>query len=211
MLCFIGILFALGIIPASASEVSQIESLASSTAMKETLQNIMHEVVKHKLSDKEQSQLKGDANQVLAEAHKHRGEVCPESKHVDSPEPSRSSIYICVSLSMPLHVIRTLGEDVSKVGGTLIFRGLKGNSFKKMIAALMPIMKDGVLPIALDPDIFQKHHVTKVPTFIHLDQSGKATQLSGNVNLSFALEKIAAALGPNSEVNALLLHLKGGR
>ena len=97
---------------------------------------------------------------------------------------SQEELLIFVSFSMPKTSIEFLAAQAQKIGGKLLIRGLKDNSFKKTaqeVKALNAVLQ-------LDPEKFEKFAIKSVPQFV-MDYGDHYDTLSGNVSLEFTLEK----------------------
>jgi type-F conjugative transfer system pilin assembly protein TrbC len=103
---------------------------------------------------------------------------------------TETSLYVFVSFSMPDDSWLSLSHEVDKVRGIFVLRGLPDDSFKKLAEKLYVLRKQGFnASVQVDPQLFQRFKIAKVPTFITIDEQG-SDQLSGNVTLAFALEKM---------------------
>lgn len=102
-------------------------------------------------------------------------------------EDEKEGLYIFVSFSMPASQIIKLSEVAQKVGGRLVIRGLKDNSFKETIKFIKEIKQDGI-PIDIDPVAFAKFNVSLVPAIVVSDKE-KTDIITGNVSLSYALKQ----------------------
>lgn len=102
----------------------------------------------------------------------------------------QTTLYVFVSFSLPEETWLSLSREVEKVGGVLVLRGLPDNSFKQLAYKIHALCEKGVLaPVQIDPKLFSKFDVTKIPCFVttYKDDFDK---LTGNVSLKFALEKM---------------------
>lgn len=113
---------------------------------------------------------------------------CSSTEHINGdPE---TGLYIFVSFSMPDEAWISLSKEVVKVGGIFVLRGLPGNSFKQLAAKIHTLRKDGMhATIQIEPRLYKKFAVEKVPCFVSVD-GDSYDKLSGNVTLSYALEKM---------------------
>ena len=101
---------------------------------------------------------------------------CAADNVVQEPE-----LLVFVSFSMPETSLKTLAQQVRKADGKLIFRGLVNGSFKLMSEKLRHLGEE----VWIDPTLFAKYKITKVPTFIY-----RGRRLTGNVTLDYALKKM---------------------
>jgi len=128
------------------------------------------------------------------------------------------------SLSMPEESLRQMIGDVSRAGGTIVFRGFAPQGAGAFMKGLSKAISPGSQPrISVDPRLFEAFHVASVPTYIAVADGfvpcagGACTaspqlfdRLSGNVSTAFALETIADGDGPGAPVaRSALLALKG--
>ena len=115
----------------------------------------------------------------------------------------QAELLIFVSFSMPKTSIEFLAAQAQKIGGKLLIRGLKDNSFQKTaqeVKALKAVLQ-------LDPEKFEKFLVKGVPQFV-IDYGDHYDILSGNVSLEFALEKFIQER-PSGKAVELLKTLRG--
>jgi hypothetical protein len=95
-------------------------------------------------------------------------------------------LFVFVSFSMPEASLKSLAKDATKYNAVLVMRGLFEDSFVKTANKL----KDLGIGVDINPELFEEHQITAVPTFVAL-QSGKPTwRLKGNVTLGFVSKKV---------------------
>ena len=128
------------------------------------------------------------------------------------------------SLAMPEDSLRQMIGDVSRAGGTIVFRGFSPQGAGVFMKRLSKAIPPGTQPrIILNPRLFKAFHVEAVPTYVAAS-TGMAPcagddctaspppfdRLAGNVTTAFAAETIADGNGPGAPVaRAALLALKG--
>lgn len=140
---------------------------------------------KKKLLRKELSSLHFSKNKDLEKTVK---EKCKVSPHLESTP--QTNLYVFVSFSLPEETWLDLSNNVQKVGGILVLRGLPENSFKELSSKIYSLRQKGMqATVQIDPELFIKYEVDKVPCFVTLDENN-FNKLSGNVSLFFALEKM---------------------
>ncbi len=101
----------------------------------------------------------------------------------------KSSILVFVSFSMPNIAINELNDQAEKYGAKLILRGLHEKFFQKTAKKILEINKDG-LKLDINPELFKKYEIKKVPTFIFIKKGKEVSRLSGNVSLEYAKSKL---------------------
>ncbi len=148
------------------------------------------------------------AQAVCQKEHSAR-QTCPVQK-LSVPQENLPTVLVFVSFSMPETALKQLANDLKKINGALVIRGLINNSLKDTSLYLQKL-GEGVL---LDPTLFDKFNVVAVPTFIIVEgdlkseQTPKHDRIQGNVSLKFALEKVAKE-GEIQSTNLLLGKLQG--
>jgi conjugal transfer pilus assembly protein TrbC len=109
-----------------------------------------------------------------------------------STENTKSNIIIFVSFSMPKESLKTWMQEGSKIGASVVMRGLVNNSFKDTIGAIYDLIKDHQAHgIAIDPTLFKKFNIDKVPAVVVVDSFENYDVVFGNVTLDYALGVIA--------------------
>ncbi len=105
-----------------------------------------------------------------------------------------------VSTSVPMASLERLAQDMQRVGGVMILRGLVDGSMKKTITAMANAQRHGV-GLQIDPEAFKRHKVTVVPSFVvdmepQADCStstrcaSRSVLIEGDVTIGFALERM---------------------
>lgn len=105
-------------------------------------------------------------------------------------------VLIFVSFSMPESSLKSLGEEAERYPENacrpvLVMRGLYQDSFAKTAEKL----KDLKVPVEINPDLFEAHQVTAVPTFVAVKDGKALHSLKGNVTLAFAIKTFAEREG----------------
>lgn len=97
-------------------------------------------------------------------------------------------VIIFISLSVPEAIWLQLSEELKKIGGIFVLRGLPNNSFKSLAYHLLNLKRKGIeAPIQIHPQLFKEHGIEKVPAFLVRNEHG-FNKLSGNVSLKYALD-----------------------
>lgn len=111
-----------------------------------------------------------------------------------------SKLYVFVSSSMPLPLLKEYASDAIKYDATLVFKGLPNGSFKEL-AELITELRDNKGDIAnatIDDESFARFDVNSVPTIVLAEEPAyqpnqtpyiKFDKLIGNVGIKFALEQ----------------------
>lgn len=121
---------------------------------------------------------------------------------------SDSHLIVFVSFSLGDATLQKLFQDIQKVGGRLVMKGLYKNSFRMTQKKI----QDLKIVVDIDPPLFDNFHVQKVPSFIiskNLEAEGMPPHdlLKGNVSLFYALETFEQA--GNKEAKHFLKKLTG--
>lgn len=93
---------------------------------------------------------------------------------------SKDQILIFVSFSMPDAALQSYYQEVQLLGGKLVMRGLKNNSFKD---TQVKTMKLGI-NFDIDPTLFEEYGITTVPTILLIsDKNRQGNELSNQLDL----------------------------
>jgi type-F conjugative transfer system pilin assembly protein TrbC len=124
-----------------------------------------------------------------------QGQGCRDCKsEIQNLRPVPSSdngILVFVSFSLPKTSLVELSRQAEKQGAILVLRGLYRGSFAKTRDKILSISKDG-LNLSIDPELFRKYKILRVPTFILLRDGREVRRLSGNVTLDYAVTRLEA-------------------
>jgi conjugal transfer pilus assembly protein TrbC len=113
---------------------------------------------------------------------------------------NQSALYVFVSFSLPEESWLSLSQEVSKVGGILVLRGLPNNSFQQLAVKMHNLKQKGLkATVQVDPRLFTKYAVENIPCFVTID-TDTFDKLSGNVSLKFALEKMSTQISKQMRV-----------
>jgi len=113
------------------------------------------------------------------------GAIAIETVTADAAE--KPNFYVFVTFGMPN--LKALVADAKKYNAMLVIQGLKDDSFMKTANHLKEILKEEWTGILIDPTLFRKYQVKKVPTFV-IATDDSYDKLSGNVTIQYALNKI---------------------
>lgn len=87
----------------------------------------------------------------------------PESR---STSLAHDNVYIFISFSMPPVSLQQWAAQAQKIHAPLVIQGLVEDSFPKTQQAVAALSKDGQGGVVLDPRLFDRYHITRVPTVV---------------------------------------------
>jgi len=113
---------------------------------------------------------------------------------------STSKLYVFVSSSMPIPLLKSYASDALKYDATLVFKGLPEGSFKELAELIVQLKdnNDNIANATIDDESFERFSVSSVPTIIltseppyHPNQTPyiKFDKITGNVGIKYALEQ----------------------
>lgn len=114
------------------------------------------------------------------------------------------------SFSIPENSFQDYLKDMSQTQGRILLRGLHRQSLpltaQKISAHLKGLSQGG---IQIDPNLFEKFHITHTPTFVLWDQEKNRWDcLSGHVTVAQALETIQLHGDLSADAQNLLTTLR---
>lgn len=110
-----------------------------------------------------------------------------EKKKRSQTKVLSGKIIVFVSFGMPTASLKAIQHDVSKVGGRMVVRGLVGGSFKKTQKRMLALG----ISVDIDPPLFEKYEITKVPVIMNRMTDSSFDMLQGNIRLDSALEEFS--------------------
>jgi conjugal transfer pilus assembly protein TrbC len=117
-------------------------------------------------------------------------------------------VLVFMSFSIPDHAWISLSQELEKMGGAFVLRGLPNQSFQALACKILKLKEQGVnAPIQLDPKSFLKFEINQVPAIVVVEKQ-IFDKISGHVSLKFALEKMAEH-GETKIAKTLYQTLKG--
>ncbi len=137
-------------------------------------------------------------------------------------EENLPQLRVFISNSMPSNSLKQLAEDVAKVNGVLILRGMVAGSILSTTKFIASLSKEKI-PVIIDPKSFKLFAIDKVPSFVLcsfkpskcLGQDCQNTpihdRIQGNVSLSYALNQFYQNSFYNKEQAKELLNKLEGR
>ena len=100
-------------------------------------------------------------------------------------------ILVFMSFSVPDSAWISLSQELERVGGTFVLRGLPNQSFQALASYIFKLKEQGVnAPIQLDPKSFLEFEIHQVPAIVAVEEQ-IFDKVSGHISLKFALEKMA--------------------
>lgn len=100
-------------------------------------------------------------------------------------------VFVFLSFSAPEEIWLDLSKELQKVNGAIVVRGLPQNSFKEFYQKLKNLDQKGFSAhLQINPKLFEKYSIDKVPTFV-VSQGSGYDKVSGNISLFTALELLA--------------------
>jgi conjugal transfer pilus assembly protein TrbC len=125
---------------------------------------------------------------------------------IKNPSPvagtGQPDLLIFVSFSMPREALVRTIDQVERAGGTLVFRGLKGNSMKRMGEEVRALIGERNVPVVIHPPAFQQFTIRQVPAVVIANAKAGSVmedgcskpetfaKVTGDVTLNFALDYI---------------------
>lgn len=128
------------------------------------------------------------------------------------------------STSMPPEALKRLIADVTKAGGTVVFRGFAPEGSKGFLEALRKAVPEGSgARVMIDPRLFRAFGIEDVPTYVAASSSfplcdgldctsnpSPHDRIAGNVTTRYALETFVSGKGPGAQGAARALQLLTG-
>ncbi|MEO8402132.1 MAG: type-F conjugative transfer system pilin assembly protein TrbC [Gammaproteobacteria bacterium] len=113
---------------------------------------------------------------------------------------SDRNVIIFVSFSMPEESLKEWIREAKIMHAPVVIRGLLNNSFKDTVNKISFLTKENHGGVQIDPTLFRKFQVNKVPAVVVFKEPSCMTNMSctldydilfGDVTLSYALRKIS--------------------
>lgn len=131
---------------------------------------------------------KGDRSQEGCSSNLEQSGLLSKNASVLASE--KNQIWVFVSFSMPEASLKALGTEAQRNNAVLVMRGLYEDSFVKTASKL----KEIGISVDINPELFESHHITAVPTFVAIKSGQPVGRLKGNVTLEFAARKFQERL-----------------
>lgn len=123
-------------------------------------------------------------------------------KYSPTAGTGQPDLLIFVSFSMPREALAQTIEQAERAGGTLVFRGLKGDSMKRMGEEVRALIGERNVSVVIHPPAFQQFSIRQVPAVVIANaRAGSVMEdgcskpetfakVTGDVTLNFALDYI---------------------
>ena len=113
-----------------------------------------------------------------------------------------AALYVFMSFSLDDKLWIQFSQELERIGGVFVVRGLPKNSFKELANRIFDLQEKGVnSPIQIHPNLFKECEVQLVPT-IAVIEGHRYDKIAGNLSIKHALEKMGAN-GETNEAKAL--------
>ena len=132
--------------------------------------------------------------------------IARKFKYIKNPSTAAGAgqpdLLIFVSFSMPREALVRTIEQAERAGGTLVFRGLKGDSMRRMGEEVRALIGDRNVSVAIHPPAFQQFTIRQVPAVVIANAKAGSVmedgcskpetfaKVTGDVTLNFALDYI---------------------
>lgn len=132
--------------------------------------------------------------------------IARKFKYIKNPNTATGAgqpdLLIFVSFSMPREALVRTIEQAERAGGSLVFRGLKGDSMKRMGEEVRALIGDRNVSVAIHPPAFQQFTIRQVPAVVIANAKAGSVmedgcskpetfaKVTGDVTLNFALDYI---------------------
>lgn len=139
--------------------------------------------------------------------------VAPQRAPRPTSRDDRIRPLILISFGMPDSQIRALLAEAHRLKAAVVIRGLVNDDWGETIAAIHRLSDDGLSGISIDPTVFVRFGVSRVPTFVlplerlePCTQDGcrpvKHVRATGSASLSYFLDFVARVGSPEERHKA---------
>ena len=112
-------------------------------------------------------------------------------KQEENSITANNTMLVFVSFSMPEASLKQLAEESKRIPITCVIRGLINHSFVETTQKLRNL---GLI-VDINPELFDRYHIDRVPVFIKIHNGHEVERLIGNVSLSYAWETLNNSQG----------------
>lgn len=117
------------------------------------------------------------------------------------------NVLVFVSFSMPKESLKNYLLEARKIQAPLVIRGLINHSFRDTTKAVMALLPDNKGGMLLDPTLFKRFNIKKVPAVVVIDKAcllddkcADYDVIYGNVTLAYALKKFSQQVSSQSSI-----------
>lgn len=97
--------------------------------------------------------------------------------------------YVFISSNIPKQSLMQILEQSKKINAEVVLRGFINDSHKVTTQSFQGLINMAQYGIVVDPELFTKYEITKVPTFV-IAKGDKYDKLSGNISWQEAIDTI---------------------
>ena len=132
---------------------------------------------------------------------------CPTELFKGEEAKDEPHLRVFISFSAPLETWKSYSQELEKIKGSFVLRGLPGNSFRQLALKIKALKESGVnASILIDPEAFEKHRIKEVPTLV-LEKGARVDQIIGNLPIAAALRLFAESGDLRKEAREQLARL----
>ena len=118
-------------------------------------------------------------------------------------------VLIFVSFAMPEATLQRLVDQAARAGATLVLRGLVNGSIRDTVTRMQALIGSRRVAVQIDPEAFDRHGITRTPTFVLVtDGAGaeacasrvcgslpQSVKVAGDVTLEYAMRYLNQSAG----------------
>ena len=121
------------------------------------------------------------------------------------PGKAGPKVLIFVSFAMPESTLQRLVDQAARAGATLVLRGLVNGSIRDTVTRMQALIGSRRVAVQIDPEAFDRHGITRTPTFVLvMDGAGaeacasrvcgssqQFVKVAGDVTLDYAMQYLS--------------------
>nr|WP_259372723.1 type-F conjugative transfer system pilin assembly protein TrbC [Schlegelella koreensis] len=122
-----------------------------------------------------------------------------------TPGKAGPKVLIFVSFAMPEATLQRLVDQAARAGATLVLRGLVNGSIRDTVTRMQALIGSRRVAVQIDPEAFDRHGITRTPTFVLvMDGAGaeacasrvcgssqQFAKVAGDVTLDYAMQYLS--------------------
>lgn len=120
---------------------------------------------------------------------------------------AEANYYIFISSSMHQEHIKSIIREGKRLGAVVVLQGLVNDSFLNTQKYFKTIIKDTDGGVTINPPLFKKFNVTRVPCFV-LARGDKFDKIGGTMTAEWALNKFQEAGELKEDARQILKRVK---